>query len=55
MHSATQHRDKKDKKADEVQAASLRNERATPGLPCNGDPLDYWSPRWCVKWQKILE
>ena len=46
MHSATQHREKKDRKAEEVQAASLRNERATPGLRCNGDPLDYWSPRW---------
>ena len=40
MPSATQHRDKKDRKADEVLAASLRNERTTPGLRCNGGVLD---------------
>ena len=34
MPSATQHRDKKDRKTDEVQAGSLRG------------VLDYWSPRW---------
>ena len=46
MPLAMQHRDKKDRKADEVQAVSLRNERVTPGLRCNGGALGYWSPRW---------
>ena len=46
MPPATQHRDKKDRKADKVQAASFQNERTTPGLRCNGGALDYWSPRW---------
>ena len=46
MPSATQHRDKKDIKAGEVQAASLRNERMTPRLRCNSGAFDYWSPRW---------